>query len=167
MKVFVFVFLALTAVSAFRLEPSYEREGGRTPWSERQYIGPSPFIVRGDPADISEFPHMLVLIDLTRGKFGGFLRLEFKIVKIFINIQVVSSVVHLQSAPDGHSQLLTVSNVTHQPNIFNYVVDQQTEILADSSSKHNLMHSIHNTIHVPSLMTLLLFKFKLEHQSKD
>jgi secreted trypsin-like serine protease len=69
MKVFVFVFLALTAVSAFRLEPTYEREGGRTPWSERQYLGPSPFIVRGDPAEISQFPHMLVLLDLTRGGF--------------------------------------------------------------------------------------------------
>ena len=72
MKVFVFVFLALTAASAFRLEPTYERDGGRTPWSERQYIGASPFIVRGDPADISEFPHMLALLDLSRGKLAEF-----------------------------------------------------------------------------------------------
>lgn len=67
MKSFVFLFVVVAAVSA--LEPTLEREGGRTPSKDRLYLGPSPFIVNGQPADISQFPHMLVLIDLRSGGF--------------------------------------------------------------------------------------------------
>ena len=74
---------------------------------------------------------------------------------------------HRLSAPDGHSQLLTVLNVIHLLNKSNFVVDQQTETLVDSSSRHNNMLFIHNTTLAHLIMMLLLFKFKSEHQFKD
>lgn len=90
-KMKIFVIFAATLALAYSLgsAPTILREDGRTPWSERLYIGPSPFIVRGtfqiiclnffnliffrdsagEPADIANFPHMLALLDNSRGGF--------------------------------------------------------------------------------------------------
>jgi trypsin len=68
MKLFILL-AVIAAVQSTPIEPRVEREDGKTPWSERQYVGWSPSIVRGQPADISAFPHMLALLDLGRGGF--------------------------------------------------------------------------------------------------
>lgn len=66
----LFILLAIfAAVHSNPIEPRIEREDGKTPWSERQYLGWTPHIVRGQPADIANFPHMLALLDLGRGGF--------------------------------------------------------------------------------------------------
>lgn len=49
------------------IEPVFEPV--ETKWMDRVYDGPSSMITNGDPADISEFPWMLALIDL---RLGGF-----------------------------------------------------------------------------------------------
>jgi trypsin len=65
-----FILLAVFAVAqSTPIEPRIQRDDGKTPWSERQYLGWSPSIVRGQPADIANFPHMLALLDLGRGGF--------------------------------------------------------------------------------------------------
>ncbi|KAG5667701.1 hypothetical protein PVAND_015672 [Polypedilum vanderplanki] len=40
-----------------------------TKWMDRRVVGNSGRIVNGEPADIANFPYMLVLIDLVRGGF--------------------------------------------------------------------------------------------------
>ncbi|KAG5667714.1 hypothetical protein PVAND_015685 [Polypedilum vanderplanki] len=69
MKILFFLIALAACAYGYVIDPTIERDDDRTPWSQRKYIGPSPFIVRGDPANISDFPHMLALLDLSRGGF--------------------------------------------------------------------------------------------------
>lgn len=44
MKIFI-LFAVFVAVQSKSIEPRIEREDGKTPWSERQYLGWTPHIV--------------------------------------------------------------------------------------------------------------------------
>lgn len=68
MKFLIALVVLIAAVQSTPIEP-IEREDGKTPWSERKYVEWSPSIVNGQPANIADFPHMLALLDLSRGGF--------------------------------------------------------------------------------------------------
>lgn len=74
MKV-VFVLLVILAVlnvsQCRKVHPKFtQRISLRTPFYKRQRIDNLPMIVGGSPAEISEYPHHLGLLDLT---FGGYI----------------------------------------------------------------------------------------------
>jgi len=68
------ILVALIAVAQSNpIEPRIERVDDRTPERERRYEGFQPFIVRGEPAEIANYPHMLALLRTSTGGFicGG------------------------------------------------------------------------------------------------
>jgi hypothetical protein len=69
MKLTILILALAACAYGYSIDPIVERDDDRTPWSQRKYIGFSPFIVRGDPANIADFPHMLALLDQSRGGF--------------------------------------------------------------------------------------------------
>lgn len=62
------------------LNLSYEQ----TPWRSNRNAAYSSRIINGNAADISEFPHMLVLMDLSAG--GKFIKILQNIIEKFKNL---------------------------------------------------------------------------------
>ena len=60
------ILVSIAVAQTSPIEPKVRWEGGKTPFSERRYDTSAPFIVNGQPAQISQFPHMLALLDDNR-----------------------------------------------------------------------------------------------------